>query len=224
VSFAEHLEEAIRLNRERMPLYSRLTGGASEPISRRLIRWERWALPVARWVDRRARPYAARGIGVVADDFVPMADVPEFRERAADPPLPWSEFRPADARRIRRSVGRALAEGGFAGAAAALREELATLEAAPCYHCMLRHLLESMLRVAVLAPGHAARAEAAGMRSTAGLSRLLLRLHLLALADAAKLDALAAPIQARGVPILCQDVPPIPVPGAPGTTRSGTSR
>ncbi|HEV2147105.1 MAG TPA: hypothetical protein VGR37_06865, partial [Longimicrobiaceae bacterium] len=104
----------------------------------------------------------------------------------------------------------ALARDGFGGAAAALGAELAALEATPCCHCMLRHMLESMLRVATLAPVHAARAEEAGMRSTAGLSRLLLRLHLLALSDAAKLDVLAAPIQARGIPILCQDVPPIP--------------
>ncbi|HLL48487.1 MAG TPA: hypothetical protein VK399_17425, partial [Longimicrobiaceae bacterium] len=89
------------------------------------------------------------------------------------------------------------------------RAELAALEAVPCYHCMLRHLLESMLRVTSLAPTHAARAEAAGMKSTAGLSRLVLRLHLFALVDAAKLDVVAAPIQARGIPILCQDVPPI---------------
>lgn len=210
MSFAAHLEEAVRLNRERLPLYSRLTGGESERISRRLIRWERLALPVARWVDRRARPYNARGIGVVADDFVPMAATPEFRERAPDPPLPLSAFVPARARRIRRALAAALKAGGFDGVAAALRAELAALEAAPCYHCMLRHLLESMLRVARLAPVHAARAEAAGMESSAGLSRLVLRLHLLALADAAKLDALAAPIQARGIPILCRDVPPVP--------------
>lgn len=210
MSFAGHLEEALRLNRERMPLYARLTGGESERISRRLIRYERWALPLARWVDRRARPYNARGIGVVADDFVPMAGTPAFRERSADAPLPLSAFRPADARRIRRALAAALKADGFAGVAAALRAELAALEGAPCYHCMLRHLLESMLRVATLAPAHAAAAEAAGMRSPAGLSRLVLRLHLLTLADAAKLDALAAPLQARGVPILCQDVPPIP--------------
>lgn len=210
MSFAEHLEEAIRLNGERLPLYSRLTGGESERISRRLIRWERLALPLARWVDRRARPWQARGIPVVADDFVPMAGTPEFRERSPDPPLPLSEFRPADARRIRRSLARAQKSGGFSGVAAALREELTVLEATPCYHCMLRHMLESMLRIALLAPRHAAEAAAAGMRTTAGLSRLLLRLHLLTLTEAVKLDALAAPIQARGIPIVCQDVPPIP--------------
>lgn len=209
MSFAGHLEEALHVNRERMPLYARLTGGESERISRRLIRYERLALPLARWVDRRARAWNARGIGVVADDFVPMAGVPPFRERSAGPPLPLSAFRPAEARRIRRALSLALKTGGFAGIAEALREELAALEAVPCYHCMLRHLLESMLRVATLAPAHAARAEAAGMKSPAGLSRLLLRLHLFTLGDAAKLDALAAPIQARGIPILCQDVPPI---------------
>jgi len=209
MSFAGHLEEALHLNRERMPLYARLTGGESVRISRRLIRYERLALPLARWVDRRARPYNARGIGVVADDFVPMSGTPEFRERSAEPPLPLSAFRPADARRMRRALAGALKSDGFAGVAAALRAELEALEGVPCYHCMLRHLLESMLRVATLAPAHAARAEAAGLRSTAGLSRLVLRLHLFTLADAAKLDALAAPIQARGIPILCQDVPPI---------------
>lgn len=209
MSFAGHLEEALHVNLERMPLYARLTGGESERISRRLIRYERLALPLARWVDRRARPFNARGIGVVADDFVPMAGTPPFRERSAEPPLPLSAFRPADARRIRRALAAALKTGGFAGVAAALRAELAALEAVPCYHCMLRHLLESMLRVATLAPTHVARAEAAGMKSPAGLSRLLLRLHLFTLGDAAKLDALAAPIQARGIPILCHDVPPI---------------
>ena len=209
MSFAGHLEEALHVNLERMPLYARLTGGESERISRQLIRYERWALPLARWVDRRARPFNARGIGVVADDFVPMAGTPPFRERSAEPPLPLSAFRPADARRIRRALSSALKNGGFAGIAAALRAELHALEAVPCYHCMLRHLLESMLRVATLAPTHAAQAEAAGMKSPAGLSRLLLRLHLFTLGDAAKLDALAAPIQARGIPILCQDVPPI---------------
>jgi hypothetical protein len=210
VSFAGHLEEALHVNLERMPLYARLTGGESERISRRLVRYERLALPLARWVDRRARPWNARGIGVVADDFVPMAGTPPFRERSAEPPLPLFDFRPADARRIRRALAAALKTGGFAGIAGALREELHALEPAPCYHCMLRHLLESMLRVATLAPVHAARAEAAGMKSPAGLSRLVLRLHLFTLGDAAKLDALAAPIQARGIPILCQDVPPIP--------------
>ena len=157
MSFAGRLEEALRVNLERMPLYARLTGGESERISRRLIRWERWALPLARWVDRRARPYNARGIGVVADDFVPMAGTPAFRERFADAPLPLAAFRPADARRIRRWLALALKTGGFGGIAEALREELAALEAVPCYHCMLRHLLESMLRVANLAPAHAAR-------------------------------------------------------------------
>jgi hypothetical protein len=34
VSFAGHLEEALHVNLERMPLYARLTGGESERISR----------------------------------------------------------------------------------------------------------------------------------------------------------------------------------------------
>lgn len=210
MSFRAHLEEAIRLNRERLPLYARLTEGASVPLSRRLIRWERLALPVAWWVDRRARPWQARGVPVVSADFVSMDGVPEFRERAAEEPPPLSRFRPADARRIRRELRAAYRGGGFPGVAEAARAELERLQGLPAYHCMLRHLLESVLRIATLAPEHAARAEAVGVRPPTELSRLLLWLHLSVLPEAAKLDARAAPIQARGIPILCQDVPPVP--------------
>jgi hypothetical protein len=208
-----HLREAARLNEERMPRYAELTGGRSREISRRLIRTERLAVPVAWYLDRRARRFQRAGIPVVCDDFVPMANTPPFRERAADPPPPLSAFARADARRIRRAVRRAQRTGGFPAASAALRAELARIEGTPAFHCMLRHLLESALRVSVLAPRHVAGARARGLTdSPEELSRDLLDLHLDALGEAAELDRRAAPLQAEGIPILCQDVPPIPLP------------
>ena len=41
------------------------------------------------------------------------------------------------------------------------------------------------------------------------MHRLLLRLHLAGLPAAARLDAKAYPLQARGIPILCRDLPSI---------------
>lgn len=210
MSLTGHLEDAIRINRERLPLYSRLTDGASEPISRRLVRWEILSLPFAWYVDRRARRWQARGVLVVEAEFVPMSGVPEFRERAAEAPLPLSAYAPPELRRMRRALREAYRGGGFPGLAAAVEAELARLAPVPTYHCMLRHVLESALRIANLAPVHAARAEAVGMPPPTGLSRLLLEVHLRMLPEAARLDARAAPLQARGIPILCQDVPPIP--------------
>jgi hypothetical protein len=204
-----HLREALTLNRARMPLYSELTSGRSRGISRRLIWAERLALPAAWYIDRRARRYQARGIAVVCGDFEPMDRTPAFRARVENPP-PLSAFTPADARRIKRSVERAHRSGGFAAASAALTHEIEALADTPAFNCMTRHLLESALRISNGAQRYDADARARGVASPARLSRVLLTLHLQTLGEAARLDRRAAPIQAEGVPIICQDVPPIP--------------
>jgi hypothetical protein len=204
-----HLREAAHLNRQRMPIYSALTGGRSRGISRRLIWTERLAIPVAWYVDWRARRFLRAGIRVTCDDFVPMAHTPALRERIADPP-PLSAFAPSDPRRVRRTIDEAYRSGGFAAASTAIEREIDQLQATPAFHCMTRHLLESALRIRNQAPVYEAQARERGLRSPAGVSRLMLNLHLSTLGEAAKLDRRAAPLQAEGIPIICQDVPPIP--------------
>jgi hypothetical protein len=204
-----HLREAAHLNRERMPRYSALTGGRSRGISRRLIWTERLALPVAWYVDWRARKFLRAGIGVTCDDFVPMAHTPAFRERIADPP-PLSAFAPSDPRRIRQTIREAHRAGGFPAASTTIEHELQQLQTTPAFHCMTRHLLESALRISNQASVYEAQARERAIRSPAGVSRLMLNLHLSTLGEAAKLDRRAAPLQAEGIPIICQDVPPIP--------------
>lgn len=206
-----HLREAAALNKQRMPRYDSLTDGRSRGISRRLIWTERLGIVAAWYVDWRARPFQRAGIRIVCDDFVPMAHTPAFQPRAAGARPPLAGFVRADAPGIRREVERALDQGGFRAASAVLGREIEALAATPAYHCMLRHLLESALRISSQAPRYAAEARARGLaHSPENLSRALLDLHMLALGDAAKLDARAAPMQAEGIPILCQDVPPIP--------------
>lgn len=204
-----HLKEAIELNRERRSRYSRLTRGASEKLSDRLILFERLGLPVAWCVDALARGFQKRGIPVACDDFVSMDLTPPFRERSATEPLPLAQFVPLGTRRLLRDLWSAYRRAGFSGLSDALARAIAALEDVPTYHCMARHVLESSLRIANLAPEYVQQATKRGARSPAYLSRLMLVLHLLILRDAAKLDADAAPMQARGVAIICQDVPPI---------------
>jgi hypothetical protein len=204
-----HLREAAHLNRERMQRYSALTGGRSRGISRRLIWTERLAVPVAWYVDWRARNFLRAGIRVTCDDFVPMAHTPAFRERIPDPP-PLSAFVPSDPRRIRRTIDGAYRSGGFPAASTAIEREIEQLQPTPAFHCMMRHLLESALRISNQAPIYEAQARERDLRSPGGVSRLMLNLHLSTLGEAAKLDRRAAPLQAEGIPIICQDVPPIP--------------
>jgi hypothetical protein len=205
--FERHLREALELNRRRAPLYADLTGGQSLPVSRGLIRTERFLLPVARWFDRRAEPYHLAGIPLLEEAFVSMDRTPEYlpyRQPSSTRPL----LRPHGGR-IARQVRRGYRRKGFPGAAATLEHHLGLLAAEPSYHCMLRHLLESALRIALLAPEHDRLARERGLRSPLWISSLLLRLHLWGCGSSVRLDARAAPLQARGIAMIGQDVPPV---------------
>lgn len=206
--FTEHLREAMLLNDARRPVYSAWSGRRSEPISDRLIRTERTALLLARRVDRRARRFREAGIPIVCAEFVSMDLTPALPDAPLSPPA--GPFRDTmDAVALRERLIAAYGERGFAGVAAEADAHLARLAGTPEYHCMIRHLLESVWRIAVMAPLHERLAAERGVGSTRSLSELLLRLHLAVLREGADLDRAAAPLQAGGIPIVCADVPPI---------------
>lgn len=75
---------------------------------------------------------------------------------------------------------------------------------------MVRHLLESALRLCTVAPDLARQAVELSLPDPGRLHARLLRMHLWGLSGAARLDRRAWPLQCRGLPILAQDLPPIP--------------
>lgn len=207
-AFEQHLRDAIRLNQARRPLYSAQSKGASEAVSDRLIRDERLAVPVAMAVDLVARWWQRRGVPVVSEDFVSLDLAPAFEPRLPNP-APISAYQRQDGAAIARRIREAGKSDGFDGVCRAVRAELTRLSAVPTYHAMLRHVLESTLRTAHLAPKHEKLALSKGVASPAKLSRRLIDLNLLALLAAASLDEVAAPVHALGIPIIHRDVPPI---------------
>ena len=206
--FAEHLGDAIRLNDARATVYSAWSERRSESVSERLIRSERTALAIAKWVDRKAAPFQEDGIPIVCAEFVSMERTPPL----PDAPLPRPAERFAgsiEAGPLQEELIAAYGESGFAGVAARADDWLARLAATPAYNCMTRHLVESIWRVAFMAPLHERLARERRTGSTRELSEIILRLHLSALPEAEELDRAAAPLQERGIPIVCNDVPPI---------------
>lgn len=207
--FEAHLDEAIALNEARSPRYEALTGGASVRVSGHLITSERLTKWIARGFDRRAMRWQQHGVGILCDEFVSMELAPEFRERAERAPAPLASYDKRSAFLLAAKLTAQLTFGGFEALSLALEDELAELEDTPEYHCMLRHTLESLLRASNLARVHARDAERLGLESPEALSRDLILTHIAALGLSTWLDNIAAPIQATGVPIICQDVPPI---------------
>lgn len=209
--FYRHFAEAIALNRARRPLYAALSGGRSLKVSDSLIAFEKASLLAARFGDRDARSFQQAGVPVLCDDFVSMDLVPAFRERAEAPAPLMSYHRPSSKRILREALA-AYHQGSFAGLALQLERELAMLEEQPTYNCLMRHFLESARRSALLVPRYRQAASAAGLASPEGISRRFIETTLASTVFAEYIDQAAAPLQAQGLPIVCQDIPPVSVP------------
>jgi hypothetical protein len=175
------------------------------------MQYERLGLPLARLFDFRAKSFQSRGIGIMCEEFVSMDLAPEFSRE----PLPKisvpdivSSYKP---NQIREEAYKALADEGLQGMEQVIEREINLLSSTPRFMCLTRHIYESTLRAIRLAPVHEQKAAALKMESTQKLSLDFIKLQWSTLAQFHELDIEAAPIQADGIPILCNDVPPIPV-------------
>jgi hypothetical protein len=209
----QHLSDAIKLNRNRLTLYSNLTQGKSESLSRRLIAAEMFSLPAALILDGLTHPYRKMGILIGDAEYVDMKEAPEFQPRYPFEPEPLNAFIKSDLNQCSDALRKELKNANEAADFKKIKNiavtELTKFEHLKAYHCMVKHILESIARAAHLAPIHHESAINAGQPSTLKLSKWIIWGHLPALSPASDLDADLAPIQATGVPMLWQDVPKI---------------
>jgi hypothetical protein len=141
-----------------------------------------------------------------------MDTVPQFRAQA---PLPWPKiknYKTIELGPLRKELGAAILKKNFARILEISKAGIQELADEPQFNCLTRHFLESIARAAALAPKQNALARAKLGVPSLEISRQFILSHLAVLKIARQIDAMAAPLQSAGVPIVCQDVPPIPVP------------
>lgn len=212
--FRDHLREAIALNRERMPLYAELTGGRSLPVSKALIASENRLL-ILSWlfdIDHRARRFELAGIGVTCESFLPMENTPPFRPRFPDGPVPESRVYSLASLEVESRLRRAFQRGGERELGLEAQRILKVMDREKRIHCMTRHTLESIARISILQSRHEEQARKNSLPSPASLHRWMLKGHLSLLETTQRLDRMALPFNRKGIPLICQDVPPIPLP------------
>ncbi len=213
--FEQHLKAAIQLNQERMPLYSKLSNRESEKISKKLIFSENLAIYFAKYYfDRLAQPFQLMGIPILCAEFVPMSTTVGFfqsLEKGPQFPRPLSvPPEPLDIHQIEENIRVAYKEAEFEGIADYLKIVIANLEGNSQHYCMTRHVLESILRAALLAPKHMEKAHALGLPSPKELSWNFIIAHLFTLSETNKIDQEAFSVQIIwGIPIICGDIPKI---------------
>ncbi len=205
-----HLKEAIDINTERKPLYSKLTNGASERITEELIALEQQMLVGSFFLDRLAKKHQENGMPVFCQDMIPMEETPDFSYGYSDGAPNIKNYKRPDGKTIKRDLKNALNQGGFAALDRVAMRWYNTLADQPKFNCLTRHFLEALVRSSRLAHKYDQYARKTGVPSPDRLMKHYLRLSLIGINPGVKLDAMAAPLQARNVPILCQDVPFIP--------------
>jgi hypothetical protein len=169
--------------------------------------------------DEEALPFQQAGIHVLCEDLRPLTDagpepvVPEVvapagpvpAAIAADPEILWA-FTLASA---------LLKDGAGPEFPATLSTARGILEEISDHRffCMSRHLLQSIVRMAALTPKQDQEARDAGLPdSPTPLKRALIKNQIELLATTGLIERLASTLQAHEIPIICNDVPPIPDP------------
>lgn len=214
--FNKHFLESIQLNQTRKPLYLRRSASASNGISSRIVWMEKAALMLGNFskkyrFDERDAVYRQANMSIVCESLVPISKTPEFKDSYSDGVAPLAtSYTLFSATTARDDLQIALNKGGYVG----LKEEalarargVGTLKT----NCLVRHVLRSIARTASLAPNQIALATEKGLPGPDLLIRDLISFQLLALSFGNWLDESALKVQEKGIPILCQDLPEVPV-------------
>ena len=211
--FAQHLKEALALNRTRRDVYDRLSGGGTRALSNKLIMLENLTLPAAYALDLWAKRFQKQGIPMMQEDFVSMQGVrspfapPRWRGVASDQDAAEVE---GWLKAYRDTIHQAVGKNDFAAIAEAsyvLLERLeATEQAKQTHWAMSKHLIESLGLAAMNAIDYAARSDG----ETLKLSRTFLRFQSLGLLGTVSVDRKAQTFHQQGIGIVVNDMPMIP--------------
>jgi hypothetical protein len=206
----DHLMEAIKINFQRRKLYARLTKGRSKKISNLMIGFEILSLPTALWLDQEGKKWQKKGIPLMVHEFISMEETPPFREDipfAFEKLLHLPQF---DTDILIQDLKTLFQQNDYPQLIQRCQKALLEISSWPHLHCMLRHILESLIRTTNLSLKHQERAKELNLNFNTKACTHLINGHIQAIPGSHLLDRMAFPLQNDGVPIIFQDVPIVP--------------
>lgn len=203
--FKAHVEEAIDLNTQRKAEYFKLTNGASDKVFNRLIFVEHFMKIFVKRYDRKAHAYQKNGMDLLCQELVEVKHAPEFNSPSLQhrsdsfEDVSWEPFK--------KSIKDSLKKGDVEQTKKSALAALVKLNKHPGRHCMKRHLFESIYRFAHFAPLRMEEAKANNIANPKEFMIDVMKFHLTAFGTFNYLDKIAAPIQQKGISILCSEMP-----------------
>ncbi|MFZ9521156.1 MAG: hypothetical protein ACO3A4_11835 [Silvanigrellaceae bacterium] len=205
---SNHVREFINLNEERSKRYAELSDNRSLSISKKLIAYERIALATLPLIENQALKYQRAGVPLLCLDVVAMHSTPNMNENLKIPSKPFMYF---DGGALSKKLLTQQLVGNEVLLEKELENALARLNENHSYNCLLRHFVESTLRTVRLVPKYRAASKKRGLPNPSLILSAYINSQILFFGTATQLDLEAAPLQSEGIPVLCDDVPPIPL-------------
>ncbi len=204
-----HVREAMELNRVRRELYRQDGNHDAARIMNQLILLEKFMLPGSRKLDRSVEQLQQHGVAMWCDDLTPMDRVSPYQNFSTPPELAYKAW----PKKERKALTKRLRRFRFEQRQQtydAIKTTIETILADSHYHCLSRHFLEAMAHSIKQSQEHLDRAPEDLKEKVVRAVERLVRQTARAMVFANMIDDNAAEIQARGVPVLCQEMPPIP--------------
>ncbi len=207
----QHLLEAIEINKERKPLYAKISNKRSLKISKTLIFFEALSLITSYILDNIAKYWQKRNVPIMVHEFIPMEETPSFSEKFSDLSDICTELPKLNTREIQSKAKELYKAKDYQGLYDYLDNIINNeMSQYPKHFCMIRHILESIRRGAYLIPLHIKRAKEMGTISPEWFCRYILVNQIIIIHSSRLLDTWAFELQKEGIPIIYQDVPHIP--------------
>lgn len=206
-----HLKEAIELNEQRLPLYAKLTNNQSIPFSKKLINYEKLILKTSWILDRVGDKYQKKGVPFMKHEFVDMADARSFSNSFPDGTPKLAPIKLLEKDVLFVELSKSISQKSPTKIVASCNQIINTLNEQAYYYNMLRHVVESIRRIAFLIPLHEEICNLKKIKAPSFYSYLLIRSHQVILNMSKTFDEELAFIQEGGVPFLWQDLPHISI-------------
>jgi len=208
----EHLHEAQILNQYRKPLYSKLTKGESEKISNLMIQHEKFARYATVVLLPFAKYFRSRGIPILCEEFISMKLAPKFQIITSEQPIS-EEYKSPDTKALEERLKKSLSQS-FTKLGEQTEKELKVFKDSS-FNCMTKHILESIARSAYLSKKYVVAAKKKDLFfSPSSFLHFALKTQIESINQIKDVDIWSAPIQKKGIAIICNDVPHVPAQSA----------
>lgn len=203
--FGEHFSDAIAKNQVKRDYYHDLTRGQSDRLYALLILGEKSGLSLSKKYDQSAEHYKALGFNLWCDEFegkdlnpLPPVLGPKL-ENTALYPIGFWQLRKELLRLARSKDIKAIQMWSY--------NQITLLKNNPYHHCMLRHVLESIYRLAYFYELRKDKIKESKLPDPLKMTIKMIKLHAQSIPGTILIDRDAYKIQIQGIPIVCHELP-----------------